>query len=69
MKTAEKIDQDYWVHSGIVLFEIYEVFLKLILIFLEPYKLGIALFVIKPDLVANGKKDEIFNHVNNQNIM
>jgi hypothetical protein len=35
--------------------------------FLEPYKLGIALFVIKPDLVANGKKDEIFNHVNNQN--
>ena len=29
----------------------------------EPYKLGIALLVIKPDLVANGKKDEIFNHV------
>jgi hypothetical protein len=32
---------------------------------LEPYKLGVALLVIKPDLVANGKKDEIFNHVNN----
>jgi hypothetical protein len=28
MKTAEKIDQDYWVHSGIVLFEIYEVFFE-----------------------------------------
>jgi hypothetical protein len=33
------------------------------LIFLEPYKLGVALFVIKPDLVANGKKDEILDDV------
>ena len=35
-------------------------------IFLEPYKLGVALFVIKPDLIANGKKDKILDHVNNQ---
>ncbi len=33
--------------------------------FLEAYKLGVALFVIKPDLVASGKKNEIFDHVNN----
>jgi len=37
--------------------------------FLEPYKLGIALFVIKPDLIANGKKDEIFNHVKGLNLL
>ncbi|CAF3494199.1 unnamed protein product [Rotaria sp. Silwood1] len=34
MKTAEKIDQDYWLSQ-------------------EPYKLDVALFVIKPDLLRN----------------
>ncbi|CAF3547173.1 unnamed protein product [Rotaria sp. Silwood1] len=47
MKTAEKIDQDYWLSQ-------------------EPYKLDVALFVIKPDLVANGKKDEILDHLRNK---
>ncbi len=65
MKTAEKIDQDYWFNPGVILFEIYEVLVYWTFIYLEPYKLGVALFVIKPDLVANGKKDEIFDHVNN----
>lgn len=32
--------------------------------FLEGYKLGVGLFVIKPDLVANGKQEEILHHVN-----
>jgi hypothetical protein len=61
MKTAEKIDQDYWLNSGVVFLKL----IKFYSIILEPYKLGIALFVIKPDLVASGKKDEILNHVNN----
>ncbi|CAF4390870.1 unnamed protein product [Rotaria sp. Silwood2] len=47
MKTAEKIDQDYWLSQ-------------------EPYKLDVSLFVIKPDLVANGKKDEILDHLHNK---
>jgi len=64
MNTAEKVDQDYWLNPGFVLFKILVYFT---LIYLEPYKLGVALFVIKPDLIANGKKDEIFDHVNNQN--
>jgi len=25
MKTAEKIDQDYWLNPGVILFEIYEI--------------------------------------------
>ncbi|CAF0759923.1 unnamed protein product, partial [Didymodactylos carnosus] len=29
----------------------------------EPYKLNVALFVIKPDLLASGKKDEIIDHL------
>ncbi|CAF5110290.1 unnamed protein product, partial [Rotaria sp. Silwood1] len=32
----------------------------------KPYKLDVALFVIKPDLVANGKKDEILDHLRNK---
>jgi hypothetical protein len=32
-------------------------------VFTEAYKLGVGLLVIKPDLVANGKKDEIFDYV------
>ncbi|CAF3860635.1 unnamed protein product [Adineta steineri] len=47
MKTAEKIDQDYWLNS-------------------ESYKLGVALFVIKPDLVADGKKDQILDYLRNK---
>ena len=64
MKTAEKIDQDYWLNPGILS---YEILLELRFIFLEPYKLGVALFVIKPDLVANGKKNEILGQVNHTN--
>ncbi|UJR26523.1 hypothetical protein I4U23_007846 [Adineta vaga] len=44
LKTAEKIDQDYWLSS-------------------EPYRIGVALFVIKPDLLASGKKDEILDQL------
>ncbi|CAM4747562.1 unnamed protein product [Rotaria magnacalcarata] len=50
MKTAEKVDQDYWLNP-------------------ESYKLDVALFVIKPDLVANGKKDEILDHLRNKGFL
>ncbi|CAF4569483.1 unnamed protein product, partial [Rotaria magnacalcarata] len=35
----------------------------------ESYKLDVALFVIKPDLVANGKKDEILDHLRNKGFL
>ncbi|CAF3675555.1 unnamed protein product [Rotaria socialis] len=45
MKTAEKVDQDYWLNPDV------------------------ALFVIKPDLVANGKKDEILDYLRSKGFL
>ena len=61
LKTAEKVDQDYWLNSGGMLFS-YSTTMDLF--FLEGYKLGLGFFVIKPDLVASGKQEEIFKYVN-----
>ena len=38
-------------------------------VFADAYKLGVGLFAIKPDLVANGKKEEIFDYVSKEDLI